>query len=512
MLAEAVLQEQAEPDHVMLAAQRLLGIDRSHEGAWRALMHGYAVRGDRGRAMQTYEQCREVLIKQQHGSPSSDTERLAAEIRAGTPTSPERNKPLERRLGARWGVRIGVMPLKRLSEGDEEAQVAAGLMDGVITALMKFRGVVLRPLPATPQTDAARSGSICPEFLLEGTIQRVSDRLRLSLRLVDVVDDGCVAWINQWERDFGEMLRQDGLVGPAAAEIEIEVRQARVRRLKRDMPDEICGHDAVLKALSLMTRLRREDAREAGNLLARVREEHPDNASGYFWSAYLILLCTAQGWSDRSAALSAVAGGYAERAVSLDPQDARALAIAGHVRAFLHRRPREALALHDRAVSLNPNLALAWELSATARVYLGEFGMAAQHFDRCRQLLPIGVDGLFCDAGMITAAMLQGDYDAAVSIGRRATELQPSFAESFKPYLAALGHSRRDAQSAAALRRLLAIEPSFCLDGFFSSHAFERNNDRDRYASGLRLAGVPDTASGRELEKIRVLPLPSEVV
>ena len=48
----------------------------------------------------------------------------------------------------------------------------------------------------------------------------------------------------------------------------------------------------------------------------------------------------------------------------LDPFDARGLTIAGHVRAFLHRRLREAIALHERALSLNPNLAMAWALSA----------------------------------------------------------------------------------------------------------------------------------------------------
>jgi hypothetical protein len=59
----------------------------------------------------------------------------------------------------------------------------------------------------------------------------------------------------------------------------------------------------------------------------------------------------------------AEAGRMAERAITLDPQDAKALTIAGHVRAFLHHRMREAIALHERALMLNPNLAMAWNLS-----------------------------------------------------------------------------------------------------------------------------------------------------
>ena len=64
-------------------------------------------------------------------------------------------------------------------------------------------------------------------------------------------------------------------------------------------------------------------------------------------------------------------GDLAERAVTLDPADARALTLAGHVRSFLGKRAAEGCALHDRAIALNPNLALAWCFSGLAHCYLG---------------------------------------------------------------------------------------------------------------------------------------------
>ena len=53
-LAETLLREKDDPETVIPAAQQLLAIDRTHEGAWRALMRAYAGRGERGMAIQAY--------------------------------------------------------------------------------------------------------------------------------------------------------------------------------------------------------------------------------------------------------------------------------------------------------------------------------------------------------------------------------------------------------------------------------------------------------------------------
>ncbi|MGH7043089.1 MAG: AfsR/SARP family transcriptional regulator, partial [Acetobacteraceae bacterium] len=59
-LAESLLRGLADPDAAIPAAQRLLRIDRAHEGAWRALMRARAERGERGMAIQAYDRCRTV--------------------------------------------------------------------------------------------------------------------------------------------------------------------------------------------------------------------------------------------------------------------------------------------------------------------------------------------------------------------------------------------------------------------------------------------------------------------
>src|SRR6185437_2491429 len=80
-VAEALLREQVEPEAAIPAAQRLLQIDRAHEGAWRALMRAYAARGERGMAIQAYDRCRAVLADMLDAAPSAETQKLLADIR-----------------------------------------------------------------------------------------------------------------------------------------------------------------------------------------------------------------------------------------------------------------------------------------------------------------------------------------------------------------------------------------------------------------------------------------------
>src|SRR5689334_17262476 len=132
-LAEALLREQVEPESTIPAAQRLLQIDRAHEGAWRALMRAHAARGERGMAIQAYDRCRAVLADLLDASPSAETQKLLAEIRGPSgsrmplrPPSPPQPQPkiveddeppavLEPKSveiqPTRGGAHVGVMPL-----------------------------------------------------------------------------------------------------------------------------------------------------------------------------------------------------------------------------------------------------------------------------------------------------------------------------------------------------------------------------------------------------------------
>ena len=178
------------------------------------------------------------------------------------------------------------------------------------------------------------------------------------------------------------------------------------------------------------------------------------------------------------------------------PSDARALTLAGQVRGFLGRRLEEASALHERALALNPNLALAWCLSGLAQSYMGHHEEAIRRMRQALLLSPSDPHLFFFDMALIMPYLLRGEHERAVEIGRQAIELNPWFASSYKGHLSALGHLHRDKEAAETRARLLVLEPGFSVATAVERSAISHSEDIESYADGLRKAGLRETAPG----------------
>jgi tetratricopeptide (TPR) repeat protein len=135
---------------------------------------------------------------------------------------------------------------------------------------------------------------------------------------------------------------------------------------------------------------------------------------------------------------------------------------------------------------------MAWNLSGAAYAYLGDWEEAERRVTRYKKLSPLDPHAFIYDTTLINVAFLKRDYESAVAIGRTASEMNPSFSASCKPYLAALGHAGRTQEAATVCRRLLTIEPDFTVERFMATTPFVRRADNELYAEGLRLAGVPE--------------------
>ena len=398
----------------------------------------------------------------------------------------------------RTTLRLGIREMRVIGPGVDQS-MATGLAEEITTALSRFNWLscVSGSSHAAITGDEGEAGVSWPELdldlLLDGTIQGTGDRVRISVRLLDMHAGEAVVWARRFNQDSADTLTvQDRVAAAIAAQLDPMLLIREGDRASTRNPRGASARDLVLQAVPAIYRMDRLSFRAAGELLEAALRVDPANTDALAWYAYWHLFLVGQGWAENPEAATRRAGVLADTAVAMDPNDARALTLAGHVRGFLLRRPAEAAVLHDRAISLNPNLAIAWCFSGFALTYLGEHAKALARMAKAIELSPSDPHLFFFLAATIMPRLLLGEYEEAAAAGRKAIELNPWFSSSFKGCLAALGHLGLTKEAASVMARLLKMEPAFTVQNAIRRSPMNMADDIKRYADGLRRAGLPE--------------------
>jgi TolB-like protein len=393
---------------------------------------------------------------------------------------------------------VGVLPLSLIGPtGADPHHLGIALAEEISSALSRFRVVIIVSTSwlahfAGDDADEAAIRSECGvDFLVRGSIQWVGAHLRIWLRLVDLRTGHRVGWAHRFDRENHDFLSLlDEIAVAAVGQIIPQVLRIESDRTAVDSLDGATAYNLVLRAVQLMMRMDRVSFFEASEYLARAIDREPDYSPAYTWYAFWQLFLVAQGWAQDSSAVTRKSEALAAKAVSLDPGDAFAVTVNAHISVFQQRHLIAAANLHERALTLNPNLAMAWALSAITHTCMGEWVEAEKRYNHYQKFSPFDPSHIFFASLPMQINLLKRDYEAVVAAGRAATQLVPLLRDAYKPYLSALGHLGRTQESAFVRARLLSIEPDFSVEGYITTSALERACDRQHLAKGLRLAGV----------------------
>jgi len=490
-IAEAALAGELDTAGRVAGAERLLAIDPAHEAGWRGLMQAYAERGERAAVVEAFERCSAALAGAAGIGPSAETQALYARICEG-PATPE---SLPRVDPDRRGVRLGVMPLRAI--GGEDEALSLGLAEEITTALARFRWIFLIAsvslVPATQEAGdpSGRWRTLDLDFVLEGTVQRGGGHVRVSVRLLDLRAGGHVVWARRFDRPATDLLSlQDEMAAEIVAQVDPELLLHEGARVAGRPAADPSAYELLLQAIPAIYRLDQASFRAAGEALEAAVARDPSYAAAHAWLAYWHVFLVGQGWAEHPGQAMTRAGELADRAVTLDPEDARGLAILGHVRAFLDKRLEEAMVLHERALSLNPNLPLAWMFSGLTFSYAGHHEEGIRRIEHSRRLSPFDPHAFFFDMALMVPRLLRGEYVEVVEIGRRVTQLNSAFSASLKVYLSALGHLGWTTAADEVRDHLLRLEPGFTVAEAVARSPVSLTKDLALYAEGLRRAGL----------------------
>jgi DNA-binding SARP family transcriptional activator len=499
-------QHRANPEAIERAdiARRLIAYGPTYEGASRVLMRALADMGEPARAIEEYERCERALRTILNVEPSAETRALNDAIRMvpargegridAISVAPRRTAEPAPSSANRNRLRVGVLPFRTQSLLPAD-DLTLSLSQEVASELARFRWFdVVAPMafaggqPANLQSDDLMCRNEL-DYVVDGILSSDGKGHHVTVRLLDLTRYATPVWSDRFELDADEPYRVDEVTARIVAQVDpvILFIEGQPKRRERHGATGL-----LLRAIPLMYSMERHKYEEAGDLIARALEEDPDNAKIAAWAAHWQVFHVGQGWAGDAAQALEQAQRLALRAIEIDPKNAEALGIYGHICSFLNKDFDKALRYFDQSLRLNPNLAYIWALSAPTHCYIGQPDVALQRLDRYRELAPFDpYFGLF-ETMYPVAYVFKGDYVRAATIGRRVVKANPEFSNGYKPLIAALGHLRQREEAQPYVAQLLELEPHFTVAHFGKVYPFRRGVDRESYMEGLRLAGVPD--------------------
>lgn len=395
------------------------------------------------------------------------------------------------------GWRMAVLPFRSLGASLGHG-LSLGMAEEISAALARFRAPRLVATAsfwdgAGPAADAlGRCRAYELDYVIDGTIQVVDRRVRVIVTLLDVVLDFEVAWSARFDGSLDDLFSlQDRIASETVAQVDPDLfdRQRFSPTLAKTSVAE--AHRAVLTAIRSIFRLEQMKFMRARELLLRAVELDPEYAGAHAWMAYWSIMAVGQGWVGDPQEVIGQAGRAAERAVALDPLDARGLAVAGHVKAYLLHDVKHALALHARAIELNPNLPVAWAMSSWSKIYSGDYGTAVRHAVTAQSLSPRDPHLFFFEHAQMTAHFFRRQLADAEMLAEVVLARNPNHVSALNVYLAILGHLGRTDEAAHYLERLRVLDPDVSIDRIAGRVPLQAQ-DQAYYRKGLSRAGVPE--------------------
>jgi len=386
---------------------------------------------------------------------------------------------------------IAVLPLVNMSGDPEQEFFTDGLTEDIITELSRFHSllVISRNSTFVHKGKAVKVQEVAREFgveyVLEGSVRKVGDRIRVTVQLIDAETDRHV-WAERYDRKLEDIFAiQDEMTRAIAATLPGRVEAATHDRAKRKPTDNMAAYECVLAAKVLHHRSIREDNAEAQRMLDRALALDPGYAHAHAWKACVLGQTWVYDWcADREATLQQVSAEL-ETALALDDNDSDVHRILAALN--LNREDHDKAAYHqERALALNPNYDLVVVQQGELLTWLGRPEEGIDWIKKAMRLNPYHPERFWNHLGR--ACYCAEKYPEAVEAFSRITRPDHTHHAFLAATFAQMGNAVAAAAHAA---EALKHEPKFSVAAYLATQHYKRDVDRDRHAAGLLKAGLP---------------------
>jgi TolB-like protein len=393
---------------------------------------------------------------------------------------------------------IAVLPFENLSGDREQEYFADGMVEEIITALSRFRGLFVIARNSTfaykgRAVDVKQVGrELGVRYILEGSVRKAGSRVRIAGQLIDT-STGTHLWADRFNGALEDIFDlQDQVTASVVGAISPKLEDAEIERVKHKPTEDLHAYDYYLRGLAVAEEINKEANEEALQMFKKAIERDPDFVWAYARAAHCYTYRKANGWMHDRAQETAEASWLTRRALALGRDDAVALCYSALALSYVVGDIENGAAFADQATALNPNLAAGWSIRGWIKLCLGELDTAIQHEERAMRLSPLD-RGIFRTRAFVGLAhFCAGRYEDGAAWAEGALRDQPNSAFAMRVAAASLAMAGRSEDAQRIMVQLRQVDPRLRISNFGDVISPLQPEHRAKYIEGLRKAGLPE--------------------
>jgi len=386
---------------------------------------------------------------------------------------------------------IAVLPFKNLSGNPEQEYFSDGITNDIITDLSKFSelSVIASNTVFTYKDKSVKvkdvSRDLGVRYVLEGSVQKVADKVRINAQLIDASNDHHL-WAERYDKDLRDLFKlQNELVQTIVTKMAIRIDETERKRTMRKDTDNLQAYDYLLRGWEYFYQNTREGNKNARLMFQRAIEIDSRYSSAYAALAWSYLNDFYYGWTmfpDKSLQRT---HDFAKKALSMEESNALAHSALGSI--YLRRRQYDlAMSELQRAIELNPNDTHSQRQLGSVMLYSGRMDEAIYWIESALRLNPNLSLGAFMLLGQ--AYYLSGRYEDAITILKKGLAKNQDFMGHDIMLAAAYAQAGYAEEAKRSAAKVLRLDPFFELDSYGT--VFRNSEDRAQIVQGLRKAGL----------------------
>jgi len=399
---------------------------------------------------------------------------------------------------------IVVLPFMNLSDDTEQQYFADGITEDLTTDLSRVPGsfVIARNTAFTykgqPVDVKKVSRELGVRYVLEGSVRRVGDQVRVNVQLVDG-QSGAHLWADRFDTDRANLAQaQDEITGRLARTLNLELVEASVRRSEQERAADPDARDLVMRGWALSNRMAsaatREEARRAFERALDIDPESVDARIGL--GEVLISGEDMEGGSNSVHPNVTRAEQLLFEALERDPKRSRAHLVMGLIRRWQGRLSDSKIEL-EAAIALDPNQASGHRQLGVTLMFLGQPKAAIPQLEKSTRLSPHDPFIALNYNALGRCHLFMGHVDQAIDLLRKARATSPRYYFIHLNLAAALGLRGDLNQARAALAEGVKLRPELNSLARLRATVVSNNVEYLRFREkttevGLRKAGMPE--------------------